>query len=817
MSDQSWVLRGIDPRARQQAEEEAARLGMSLADYLTDRVVKRAVLDQLSAAPEADQTQSASEDAAIFAPASESPESFAVRKRLKALERRLSTAVGSLDGAIHALDTSLFDITARVGDVEALAGDTAHALGQTQQEVNNAIAGLQIQLAVLEDNLGAQGQAQETRAAGLDRRIDGVEHIARGAERSAGVLADAHEALKHAVAEDFAAFTHETADRLNAGLAEVRAAADSAAQQADAAVGHLINELRGLRVSIERRLEESAEETRERMHAAFADAADRMAALADRVIDNERLIARTADQLRAQVANVEDRAQAALEETAHALRQADAALTADLTRASQEHYAALEAARSELAAQIGAVREDQLAQLARLKLVDVAVGNTVSSLGEVRVAAERSICEMREALDTRVNALGEMLEQRIAGVEEAACDALSRAGADWDQRFDTVASRLSRSEQHAEALQQRLATELDRIEASAFAALEKLRRDIGAGDAALAQRLESALDALRSELLEVRNRAMEETHLLREEHTGALARLTLLDTALTRLEGATITTNGRIEQLETAAASIDPALEQRLAQLEYAIANAETEQAFAIMRDDVAALAARVSALSADNWAADRIAELQRRLNEQGERTGELNESLQGVARMLNRVAAQSVETAQRAEERAHQLEVTLADLRLEALSNSDANHAAAAVEALKEQLAASELRHSHALDALRDKVETNDTTRAVQTLQDRMTAFELRHANALDTLRADIARFVSDNDRRLEALESNLGSTGTGDLAAAFESLRTRIEERVLGVELRSVRTLEQVVDTVALLEQRLLSAEQDKASQSA
>src|SRR5690606_15646694 len=129
-----------------------------------------------------------------------------------------------------------------------LAGDTAHALGQTQQEVSNAVASLQIQLAVVEDNLAGQAKAQDERTAGL--------------ERSVGNLAAAHEALKHAVADDFAAFTHDTADRLNASLAELRAAADAAAAQADAAVAHLVNELRGVRLSLEDRLEEAAEETR---------------------------------------------------------------------------------------------------------------------------------------------------------------------------------------------------------------------------------------------------------------------------------------------------------------------------------------------------------------------------------------------------------------------------------------------------------------------------------------------------------------------------------------------------------------------------
>src|SRR5262245_39510586 len=111
MSDNSWVLRGIDSEARQRAEEEAARLGVSVADFLTDLVVRRAVLDQLAGASEADETRSEADEAAIFAPAPESSEGFAVRQRLKTLERRLSNAVGSIDGVIHGLDTSIFDIT----------------------------------------------------------------------------------------------------------------------------------------------------------------------------------------------------------------------------------------------------------------------------------------------------------------------------------------------------------------------------------------------------------------------------------------------------------------------------------------------------------------------------------------------------------------------------------------------------------------------------------------------------------------------------------------------------------------------------------
>ena len=99
-----------------------------------------------------------------------------------------------------------------------------------------------------------------------------------------------------------------------------------------------------------------------------------------------------------------------------------------------------------------------------------------------------------------------------------------------------------------------------------------------------------------------------------------------------------------------------------------------------------------------------------------------------------------------------------------------------------------------------------------MQALEQRMAGLEQRQAEAFESLRADIAHFVSANERRLAALETG-GAQPQGDLAAEFEELRRRIEERVLGVELRSVRTMEQVCDTVALIEQRFLSNEPDEA----
>lgn len=753
MTESSWVLKGVDPELREKAAAEAERLGVSLGDYLTDMVLKSAIADQFNALSEAEPALGDAEERAIFAPPPESSEGFAVRQRLKTLERRLSTAISGLDTAVHGIDSSVFDLTARTGDVEALAGDTAHALGQTQQEISNTFTGVQIHLAVIEDNISSLAHVQDQRSTGIEDRLDGVAHVANAATIQAAVLADAHEALKHAVADDFVHFAHETTDRLTLGLADVRAAADAAAEQADAAVSHLIEELRGVREAMDERLSQSAAETRARMHVAFSEAADRMGSLTERVIENERFTARVTEQLRAQIADAEDGAQTALEETAHALRAADSALAADISRAAQENHAAIENTRAE----ITALREDQVSQLARLKLADNAIGNVINDLADIREAADRGVADVRD-----------MLLERIRVADRNTADSLHAVKAELGLRLDAAAVRADGHERDSTQLRQTLLVEIERVETCTFAALEKLGRDIAAGGANAENRIEVAAQSFRADLAAARELAAADLNTLREEHTGALARLTLLDGALARVESAAAPLEARIAQLEAAAAST------------------ATDHAIGTIRDDVAALVHRFNASAADTTLADRLGALYAQIQVQDAASGDLNEKLQGLARMLNRVAAQNLETATRAEQRAHELDVAMADMRLS-------------------QLAAEP---------------TTAPDEIVRAFEQRVEAMEQRQIDALHTLRNDIARFVADNDRRLGDLEEKPAAPAVDarDLASEFETLRARIEERIIGVETRSIRTLEQVTDTVALIEQRFLAASGDeKAARSA
>jgi len=718
----SWVLKGIDPSIRERAVEEAARLGVSVSDYLTDMVVRKALLDQLNGRDEAEPMQALGEDAPMIAPLGDGPESYAVRHRLRGLERRLNAAV-------HTLDDSMLDLTSRMGEMEGVVGDTANALAQAQQENAAAFAGVQIDLTVVGDNIAALAAAHTDRAAGHDRRLDSVEMIARNADEACAELAEAQDALKHAVASDFAEFANDITGRLHATLAEVRHSASEAAAEADAAIAHLVAEFRHAREVLDARLDESAAETRARMHAAFADAAERLGALAERVVDNENQAARTTENLRAQILDAEDAAQTALEETAQSLRQADAALASDAIRRAHEQETALNDARVAFANEILVVRDDQTAQQQRIALLDAAFANTAANLAETR----------------------EALVQRVSDGETQVRALLARAEADWNSRHNATHARLENVERVASHIRQTVNAEIERVEACTNVALEKLAADIARGD-----------QDIGAQLTQLRGQADVENALLREGVAGALARATLLDGAVQRVENLAGPLTQRIAEIEAALSAIDQTLPKRVADLETAAAAIDPS------------LTARVADLEAATEASRTLA---RHVEAQDAKLADTAEQLQGMTRLLNRVAAQSGEVASNTEERVHAMEMALADLRLD---------------------------HISAVSAERDSAHD-----LVLALQDRVAGIETTQLNAIHTITTEIARFIEDNERRLAALEGP--GVANNDLAAAFEALRKRVEDRIIGVETRSVRMLDQVADTVAMIEQRFITSQRE------
>ncbi|MBN8607225.1 MAG: hypothetical protein J0L81_09930 [Caulobacterales bacterium] len=708
MSEQNWVLKGVDPETRQHAVEEAERRGMSLADYLSDVVLQAAVLEQLA------QTPAAAPGANTLG----APENFAVRHRLEALERRLGISVGGLDAALHAVDSTVFGLAARMDETEMVAADTADGLARALQEIGGTLAAMRKRVGDAEDGLGALSDNHELARADAHQmggRVDHLEITAHDTNSALRALGQAQEALKYAVADDFRDFTRDTIAQLNSGLDEARAAADAATEQADAAAAHLLNEMRGLRDALEERLADSLDDTRERVQAAFGATADRLSSLAERVIENERQTQRVTDQLRAQIVDVEDGAYTALEHAAEQLRQADT-----------ETHAALETAQGRMLGEIADLRAQHAEALARLKLVDATAASTISDLGDLRTA----------------------LERRLEQAERNADQRFSQAQSSWTQQIDSLNSRLTAQADRAEEAEHRLRADTERVEACTIAALEKIVGDISSVDAALTQRIDADVNDLR------------------EHQAGALARLKLLEATLGSQDRNAEALAARVVALEAGDAERprDVEFTERLTRLEAAALNTTTQDAVDSLRQDVTGL------LSAQPHLDDMRARIA------AAETGavETADRVQGLARMIGRVSAQSADAAAQAQEGQHKLELMLADMRLEHLSKQNEPSAHAAED-------------------------------MIAALNQRVMRIEDRQAAALEALRADIALFVEQNDARLAALERQPAATIDYDVAGEFEQLRQRIEDRIMGVEHRSVRALEQVAETVAVIEKRL------------
>lgn len=709
MDDTAWELRGVDPETRDQAVEDARRLGLSLADYVTDMLLKSALAEQVLA------------QRAEPAPEAESG-GFGARERFRALERRLESSVGSLEGAVHALDTAVFDVTARVGEVEGLAGDTSEALQTSLTEMTAQLAAARLHITDVEDNSIARDDEIAAAHASLSQAVNGlgrrtgelsqrasdIETLARRADANAAALTGAHETLKRAVAGDFMAFAKESDERIRKGLREVAAAADAAAVEADSAAAKLIAELRGVREALEKRVADGADETRRRMQAAFSDAAQRMEALSTRVDSIETQSRRAAEQVRAQFMEAEDAAQTALEETAESLRQAGAALAADLQRSVQDGRAALESVHADLATEIADLRERQQAGMARLRQLDAATGAATSEFAAVREAMLR----------------------RIGESENGAAESIARVQSELGEELDTLTSRFARFERDAAETHFTLRAETERVEASALASLKKLAADIAKGDCASA----SLIDDLR-------RRVEGDLGDIGERQASIAAQLTAIDL----VQGA------------------QRQLANRVTQIEATIEAANTELKLAAIESELGAN--RALAERSTEELARRVEELRSRLAAYENHASVAADGVNDLVRMLGRATTESAEAVALSDARIHKLE--------------------AAVEN-REPLA--ELEH-------------------------RLDAMEQRQSEALETQRADIVRFVNDNDRRLAALEN---AEVDYNLAAEFDALRRRVEERILGVEQRSVRTLEQVADTVAMLEERF-TGRQDGERQSA
>lgn len=852
MSDNSWVLRGVDPEARQAAVAEAERRGLTLADFLTEVLLlgPDSPVEQLAG------EMAAEADTLLSAPPP-SRENLAFRRRIEALERRLASAVGGLEAAVQELDAALIGTVARLDEAEAVTGETAEALHRALSDLGGHIGALRKRLTDLEDGAEALGEANDAAHADLDDRCTALEAklaqvdaIARGAAAAEATLNAAYGALQQAVAQDFNAFADEQGAHLGAAVEHMRAIAESAARgadeasaraiealrlartelearvsthvedtrayldsaledvrlsaleanhrvdevsrataealqttreaveqraaaqaaevqgevraalddmrvfayeatrRADEAAARAIDSLRATREAIETNVNAQAEELRARMHDAFADAADRLGGLTERVVDTEQAMVRSAQQLNTRITDIEDNTQRAIEATAHALRGELGAAAGHL--------------RGELTSALADMMERRRADTARFNSIDATLTDTASD-----------VLGLRAILETRLEQINEDISARQ---RQAALDAEARLAA--------IAERLGEAEQDTAHVRQSVSADLVRVETSVFASLEKLAQDIANAASAQQQAAAAQTAMLEAGLSEGRDQA-----------AGVLARLRLVDAARLEAEQSLAALKDDIAGL-SAATLQNETLKQGLAALEARVERdmselrARSDQA---LRDLRAGLTALSGGRRQDETLAQKLEELRVRLTANEGQAAEAVDRAQGLARMMGRITAQTADVSSQTEDRLHKLEQVLAE--------TDPGAQAAAHE-----------------------------------LNERLASFERRQADVLDGLRTTFAEFMRESERRLgeieqhaagaplgdetliaNAIEARLTALEQADISAQLDALRHRVEERLTGLEGRSVRALEQVAETVAHIERRFHHGEDAAIARSA
>lgn len=682
-------------------------------------------------------------------------EALELRHRVDALDRRLSTSVGGLDAAVHAVDASVGELGDRLLGAEKSIAENAEETADAVQGLTENLTAVRRRLGEAEDALGVMRAGVDRDVDAITRKIDVVSATVNANAGAVNKLEQAHERLQHALAEDFSAFAQDTAEQLQSGLDAARAAAQAAAEHADLAAGRLAQDLAELSAALDQGLEDSASNARALVQAAFEDAADRILALAQGLSDVDRRQARRADQLQASIADTQSANKAAMQQTAASLRQADAELAALVARNAKDAQAAVGAMRDSLNDELSELRQQQAGSANRLERVAADVAENALQITEIDAALQGGLATLESKWD----------------------GALKGAGESWEARLDVAAAQLG-VRQHS------LHADLERVELSTIAALEALSSTMRERDADLDARL--TLNAAETGALIARVEAHLEGVVARTEEQQANAvariaeaaraseafapRLAVLEASLhEQAHAARAREQAFTERLTSFASADDVAmLEARLGKIETTLTDAKGGDALRKRLDALAAqVASHVAATSDNQGLAQRLEELRARLAPIEAQAGEAASGMQGVARMLGRLTTQNADSAAQAEKRLSKLEKAVAEVHLDRLRERD--------------------------------------TESDGVLEARLKAFEERHETALAALRAEIAHFISENERRLAAVERG-ELPGGEDLAAAFDTLRRRMDERVADVEQRSARALEQVADTVALIERRFV-----------
>ncbi|HVY87100.1 MAG TPA: hypothetical protein VG943_18345 [Caulobacterales bacterium] len=745
MSDKAWNLEAIDEETRTRVTAEAEARGMSVADYLTSALLTRLVAEPQPKPPKRD-------DAAEF------------RTRITALERRLSLSFSSLEGAIAAIDgviaQSAGEVSRRVDHTQSDLEDQAQAIEAALESMRESIDALASRLAEQESKAEEHARAVEAAAAEVDESLGALELRLEGAE---------------AVAERESAAAEQALEHIRVGLAECASRLDetqTVVERRAHATDSALSVLHAAIDQLELKLGAQANTT----GAAVQQTRGSIAVLEQRLDDAGEDVAALR---RAQGASAE--ALRRYERTAEAQANMLTAMVADAV-------ASAETAAEQAVAEAAAVRERMLADFvsARDTFTDALAAQTSKIRGDMDAAAEATVEHIR-ALDERVAAsirvvdrVIETVEMRLVAQDETVTVALGALEANFDRRCNTLSADLDR-----------LAAEQSEKIAGAASTLRtefEEMRERQTGAVARLSLLETRIDETSAQFDAVReafDTGLSATRAAMDERFGALARERIEDAAtrdgrytalLERIEAQHLGTNADIARIEGALSDVIDATASQdaahAAQLEVMRESLQDQQ------DDMRA------------W----VAQVEHKVDTQ----------MGAEAAFMKRVDKTEAELA--AGQKSIRDVLAALDQRIAATESAMAAGArlAGRIDDVKSRLAMTEeetAETSHRVNELANTLGAFATQQsaASQRLETKLHALEIDLADLRLQRFADVEAENIANEFAL--MESRMAHLERTTSIEALDALRRSVEERMLAVESKNVRMLQQLNETIAHL----------------
>jgi len=449
--------RGIDPKARQVAEDLARESGLSLSDWLTEFLAEEAPEDAVSQDffnTPAQRAFLGTSDAMVTDPAhGDTPSddvAFITRAlgelsaRIEAAERQSAQAIGGIDRSVRAVIERL---------EAAERGQTAAAA-----RFECAVSDVRDEQARVADRLRRmEAESQGPRSVEALRSLEAAlgrvaERLYEGEGRTHAAIADVRSRLDHSEAErtEPRELVEAVVSRLSERLEQAEGRTSGALHDLQASLAALDNRLQSVEGSasgsVEQRFEQLAAGLSSRVEAARAEMAERMAATADARFDRmERALSEMGEHVRA----AENRSSQAIERMGRDVVEIAQSLGRRVQGVELRSAEAIEQVGGEVA---------RIAQAMETKLgrADSAQAQALEKLGQ-------EIARISERLSERISNSERRNAQAIDDVGEQMARITERISQRHERTSSDLADRIQQSEERTARLLEEAREKIERL------------------------------------------------------------------------------------------------------------------------------------------------------------------------------------------------------------------------------------------------------------------------------------------------------------------------------------------------------------------